>query len=141
MKKYQEKGIHRIFVGTGDFYRFSSSLLRPQVKAVDEVPTGDEAVRDHEVLREMIQDLGVNEFVLKQAEENIDAVVEIERIRQDNSAFLEIQTYTEAGELLRSIEMPDRYHTKVYRKTCLRLDGAIIQMITRPEGTVFTVWK
>jgi|GEM_PF-1272574 len=68
-------------------------------------------------------------------------VVEVERITPDGYAHLDILTYSPSGEPLDSFELPNRYFTTVYRKTWLRPDGAIVQMLTQPEGVSFTVWK
>lgn len=68
-------------------------------------------------------------------------VVEAERITPDNYAHLEILLYSPSGELLDDFELPNLYYTTVYRKTWLRSDGAIIQMLTEPDGVSFTVWK
>ena len=63
------------------------------------------------------------------------------RITPDNYAHLEIRTYSSSGELLDSLELPNLYYTTIYRKTWLRLDGAIVQMLTEPDGVSYTVWK
>lgn len=68
-------------------------------------------------------------------------VVEVERITPDAYAHLDILTYSPSGEQLDSFELPNRYYTTVYRKTWLRPDGAIVQMLTQPDGVSFTVWK
>ena len=80
-------------------------------------------------------------IVFKGVNPDGNLVIEVERITPDNYAHLEIRTYSSSGELLDSLELPNLYYTTVYRKTWLRPDGAIVQMLTEPDGVSFTVWK
>lgn len=67
--------------------------------------------------------------------------LETERIDSTGWAHLEIRIYAPSGRLLETFEIPNDYYTTVYRKTWLKPDGAIVQMITRPEGVSFLEWK
>jgi len=67
--------------------------------------------------------------------------LETERIDSTGWAHLEIRIYAPSGRLLETYEIPNDYYTTVYRKTWLKPDGAIVQMITRPEGASFLEWK
>ncbi len=80
-------------------------------------------------------------IVFKGVDPEGNLVVEAERITPDGYAHLEIRTYSSSGELLDTLELPNLYYTTVYRKTWLRSDGAIVQMLTEPDGVSFTVWK
>lgn len=83
--------------------------------------------------------LGSIAFKGKDTEGNL--YIENERITPDQYVHLEIRVYSPQGELLRTFELPNNYYTTVYRKTWLRPDGTILQMLTQPDSVSFTYWN
>jgi hypothetical protein len=66
--------------------------------------------------------------------------VELENLKRNN-VELEAHRYSQSGERLGVLHLPNDYFTTVYKKTELARDGSVYQMLTTPEGVKILRWK
>lgn len=66
--------------------------------------------------------------------------LENQRIGADGVVRLEIRRYRDDGRLLESWELPNRYHTIVYKKVLVDRKGVLYQMQTTPSGVRIVKW-
>jgi|GEM_PF-496248 len=60
--------------------------------------------------------------------------VEIERVEEDGRVGLEVRRYSPSGALLAVFDLPNNYHTTIYKRTEICPDGQVLQVLTTRRG-------
>jgi len=82
---------------------------------------------------------GANYFLDEDRAGNV--YVEVQTIGEDDRVRLEVRRYDSEGRLAVVLPMPNRYHTRVFKKLFVADDGSIYQMRTEPQGVLIDRWE